>query len=269
MADVISVNGLTKYFGRKCVLDEVSFQVPRGSVTAFLGRNGSGKTTTLRILLGLLEPTRGTTSILGYDSQKLPPEARGAIGYLAENHPVIGWMTVEQSGKFQAAFYSTWNQKVFDTVVDHFALDRKAKAGALSRGQRAGLALAMVLAPEPELLVLDDPALGLDPVARRALLESILFITRNPNRTVLLSSHLLDDIERVADYLVILDRSVLRAACTVEEFRRRIVHYQLTFASVPPALPVIGGLLDSFQVKNTVRLTVANPAEGLGDVLAG
>ncbi len=267
MADVIRVHGLTKYFGKKCVLDEVSFGVPRGSVTAYLGRNGSGKTTTLRIVLGLLAQTRGTAEILGHDSQKIPPAVRGAIGYLAENHPVIPWMTVQQSCRFQAAFYPGWNQKVFDAVVEHFALERKAKAGSLSRGQRAGLALALTLAPEPELLILDDPALGLDPVARRALLESILYITRNPNRTVLLSSHLLDDIERVADYLLILDRSVLRAACPVEEFRNRIAHYQMTFDDTPPELPPIRGLLDTLRVNHTIRLTVANPPADLEEKL--
>jgi len=260
---VVTVSKLTKYFGRKCVLDEVSFAVPRGTVTAFMGRNGSGKTTTLRIVLGLLAPTRGGSTILGHDSQNIPSAACASIGYLAENHPLIPWMTVQQSCNFQSAFFGNWNQKVFDAVVDHFALDRKTKASSLSRGQRAGLALALTLAPEPELLILDDPALGLDPVARRALLESILVITRNPNRTVLLSSHLLDDIERVADYLLILDRAVLRASCPVEEFRRRIVHYQLTFPGTPPKLPAIPGLLDSLHITNTLRLTVANPAPDL------
>ncbi len=148
-------------------------------------------------------------------------------------------------------------------MVEHFGLERKAKAGALSRGQRAGLALALTLAPEPELLILDDPALGLDPVARRGLLESILYITRDPNRTVLLSSHLLDDIERVADYLLILDRAVLRAACPVEVFRERIASYQLTFGTTPPPTPTIPGLLDAVRVNQTVRVTVANPPEDL------
>ena len=268
MTSVITTTGLTKYFGAKCVLDEVAFAVPQGTVTAFLGRNGSGKTTTLRIILGLLAPTRGSSTILGHDSQNIPPAVRGTIGYLAENHPLINWMSVQQMGHFQASFYGRWNAKVFDAVVEHFALDRKAKAGSLSRGQRAGLALALTLAPEPELLILDDPALGLDPVARRALLESILFITRSPNRTVLLSSHLLDDIERVADYLLILDRSVLRAACTVEEFRNRIAHYQMTFQGPPPALPPIPGLLDCLCVAHTLRLTVANPPEDLEQKLA-
>jgi ABC-2 type transport system ATP-binding protein len=177
-------------------------------------------------------------------------------------------MTVKQAGEFQEAFYPTWNQKVFDAVVEHFALDRKTKASALSRGQRAGLALALMLAPEPELLILDDPALGLDPVARRALLESILLITRNPNRTVLLSSHLLDDIERVADYLLILDRSVLRAACPMEEFRNRIAQYQLMFEEEVPALPAITGLLDSVRLGRALRITVANPTPDLEPALA-
>ena len=260
---VIVAERLTRYFGNKCVVEDVSFAVPRGSVTAFLGRNGSGKTTTLRMLLGLLQPTRGTSTIFGEDSQHLSPQTRAAVGYLAENHPLINWMTVDGIAKFQSAFFPDWNQKIFDATVDHFALDRKAKAGALSRGQRAGLALALTLAPEPDLLILDDPTLGLDPVARRALLESILYITRNPQRTVLLSSHLLEDIERVADYLLILDRAVLRASCPLEEFRNRIASYQLTFASTPPPLPPIPGLLDSLRVNNTLRLTIANPPADL------
>jgi ABC-2 type transport system ATP-binding protein len=265
---VITVANLTKYFGKHCAVDQVSFEVPRGSVTAFLGRNGSGKTTTLRIILGLLEPTRGGSTVLGHDSQRMPAELRARIGYLAEGHPVIKWMTVQQAAKFQAAFFPRWNQRIFDATIEHFELPRDTKAGNLSRGQRAGLALAITLAPEPEVLVLDDPALGLDPVARRALLESILYITRSPGRTVLLSSHLLDDIERVADYLLILDRSVLRAACSLDEFRNRIATFQLTFPGAPPPLPAIAGLLDSLRVNNTLRLTVANPPPDIDTRLA-
>ena len=265
---VITTSHLTKYFGRQCAVDDVSFEVPRGSVTAFLGRNGSGKTTTLRLLLGLLEPTRGSSTVFGHDSQHLPPPLRGKIGYLAENHPVIPWMTVAQAAKYQSAFFPAWNQKIFDGTVEHFNLKLEARAGSLSRGQRAGLALALTLSPEPELLVLDDPALGLDLVARRALLEAILYITRTPERTVFLSSHLLDDIERVADYLLILDRSTLRAACTMDEFRHRIVTFQLIFPGAPPPLTNIPGLLDSLRVNNTLRLTIANPQPDIDTFLA-
>jgi ABC-2 type transport system ATP-binding protein len=274
MDTVITTTHLTKYFGHHCAVNQLSFSVPKGSVTAFLGRNGSGKTTTLRILLGLLEPTRGASTILGHDSQHLPPALRANIGYLAEGHPLIKWMTVRQSAQFQSAFFANWNQKIFDATIDHFNLSSTAKAAHLSRGQRAGLALALTLAPQPDLLILDDPALGLDPVARRALLESILYITRNPARTVLLSSHLLDDIERVADYLLILDRSVLRAACPLEDFRNKIAQYHLTFpndsvlSTQSSALLTIPGLLDSHRTADSLSLTIANPPADIEQTLA-
>jgi ABC-2 type transport system ATP-binding protein len=132
------------------------------------------------------------------------------------------------------------------------------KAGQLSRGQRAGLCLALTLAPEPELLVLDDPALGLDPVARRGLLQSMLYVTRQPNRTILFSSHLLSDVERVADRIAVLDGGVLRADCTVETFRQRLRHYVLKFAGLPPAAPPLPGLLESFRTDHELSLTLAN-----------
>jgi ABC-2 type transport system ATP-binding protein len=142
---VIETCGLTKYFGGKCAVDSVSFSVPRGSVFAFIGRNGAGKTTTIRMILGLLEPTRGLSSILGYDSAALPPEARARIGYMAEGHPVYGWMRVDQYEGFQRGFYDHWNQEIFASVIDYFAINPRTKAGHLSHGQRAGLHLARII----------------------------------------------------------------------------------------------------------------------------
>src|SRR6516225_10630016 len=158
---VIQVRNLTRYFGGKCAVDMVSFNVSRGSVFAFIGRNGAGKTTTIRMILGLLEPTRGSSSILGYESMSLPPEARARIGYMAEGHPVYSWMRVGKYADFQKGFYSHWNQEIFANVIDYFAIDPRTRAGHLSHGQRAGLHLAMTLAIEPEVLMLDDPATGL------------------------------------------------------------------------------------------------------------
>jgi ABC-2 type transport system ATP-binding protein len=203
---VIETRGLTRYFGRRKVVDMIDLRVPRGSVYAFLGRNGSGKTTTLRMLLGLLEPTRGTASVLGHDSLRMPSGVRARIGYMSESHSVYRWMKVKQCAAFQSRFYPRWNQRIFDAVIDHFRLSRSARAAGLSRGERAGLSLALTLAPEPELLVLDDPAIGLDPAARRSLLESMVYVTRRSDRTILFSSHLLSDVERVADYIGVLDR---------------------------------------------------------------
>jgi ABC-2 type transport system ATP-binding protein len=136
---VIEVRGLTRYFGSKCAVDSVSFGVPRGSVFAFIGRNGAGKTTTIRMILGLLEPTRGASAILGHDSRTLPPEVRGRIGYMAEGHPVYAWMRVGQYAGFQRGFYDHWNQDIFASVIDYFAIDQRTRAGHLSHGPVTGL----------------------------------------------------------------------------------------------------------------------------------
>src|SRR5262249_21885919 len=183
-AAVIETRGLTRYFGGKCAADTVSFRVPRGSVFAFIGRNGAGKTTTIRMILGLLEPTRGSSAMLGYDSMALPPEARARIGYIAEGHPVYAWMKVEQYVGFQLGFYKRSNRQSFASVIDYFAISPRTRAGHLSHGQRAGLHLAMTLAIEPEVLMLDDPATGLDPSARRSLLEGMIYFTRRRERTI-------------------------------------------------------------------------------------
>jgi ABC-2 type transport system ATP-binding protein len=256
---VIEAHGLTRYFGRKCAVDSVSFQVTRGSVFAFIGRNGAGKTTTIRMILGLLEPTRGSARILGQDSQNLSPATRARIGYMAEGHPVYGWMRVGQYAGFQRGFYPHWNQEIFTSVIDYFAIDQRTKAGHLSHGQRAGLHLAMTLAIEPELLMLDDPATGLDPAARRSLLEAMIYFTRNRERTIFFSTHLLDDVERVADYVAVLDYSVLRVCASVETFRERVRRLVVRFPGEPPRqLPAIPGLLRATRSDNELSLIVAN-----------
>jgi ABC-2 type transport system ATP-binding protein len=259
---VIQTCTLTRYFGSKPALLDMSLQVPRGSVFAFLGRNGAGKSTAIRMLLGLLSPTRGSAKILGCDSAHLPPAVRARIGYMAENHPVFDWMRVHQCASFQSAFYPHWNQQISSAVIDHFGIDPQTRAGHLSHGQRAGLCLAMTLAPEPELLILDDPDTGLDPVARRALLEAMLYFTRGGERTIFFSSHLLDDVERVADHIAVLDRGLLRACCSVEVFRERVRQIVVRFAGPPPQqLSGLPGLLQTERIENEVSLVVANATE--------
>jgi len=256
---VIQVRGLTRYFGRKCAVDTVSFNVPRGSVFAFIGRNGAGKTTTIRMILGLLEPTRGSSSILGYESMTLPPEARARIGYMAEGHPVYRWMRVGKYANFQQGFYSHWNQETFANVIDYFAIDPRTRAGHLSHGQRAGLHLAMTLAIEPEVLMLDDPATGLDPSARRSLLEAMIYFTRSRERTIFFSTHLLDDVERVADHVAVLDYSVLRACASADTFRERVHRVVARFRSERPhKLPSIPGLLRVTRSERELSLIIAN-----------
>lgn len=265
----IQTRHLTRYFGAKRVVYDLNLTVPRGSIFGFLGRNGSGKTTTLRMVLGLLAPTWGDSTILGYDSQDLPPRVRARIGYLAEGHPVPAWMRVRDAHAFQSRFYPKWNRQLFNSVLEFFRVDPATRARNLSRGERAGLCLAMALAPEPELLILDDPAIGLDPVARRSLLESMVYATRKADRTIVFSSHLLADIERMADHIAVLDYSILRAQCSLETFRSCVQQFVLRFAGVPPELPAIRGVIQCVPRGSQLRLTLVNVTQETRAVLRG
>jgi ABC-2 type transport system ATP-binding protein len=254
---VIRFDGLTRYFGGKCAVDSVTLDIPRGSVFAMLGRNGSGKSTLVRMLLGMLSPTRGSATILGDDCQNIRPQTRGKIGYVAEGHPFIDGMRVRDLSSFQRSFYPNWDQRTFDAVISQFSLDSKTRAGNLSRGQRAGLSLALVLATRPELLVMDDPALGLDPVARRTLLEAMILVTRQEGHTIFFTSHEIADVERVADHVAIMDQSVLRVAAPVDAFRAKLRRLALSFTSGdPPHPPSIKGLLQSRRQDSELILTL-------------
>jgi ABC-2 type transport system ATP-binding protein len=218
----IETDGLTKVFRHKTAVDSLTLQVPTGSVCAFIGRNGSGKTTTIRMLLGFLSPTSGSARVLGHDSANLSPDTRGTIGYMSETHPLHDWMTVKQEASFASQFYDDWNTKLFDSILAHFRISPDADIRDLSPGERAGVALAVTLAPEPKLLILDDPAAGLDPVARKALLDKVSDATRVPGRTVLFSSHQLGDVERMADYAAVLDYNRLRIAGPIDEIKASV-----------------------------------------------
>jgi ABC-2 type transport system ATP-binding protein len=256
---VIEMKGLTRWFGGRRACADLSLRVPRGSVFAFVGRNGAGKSTAISMLLGLLAPTRGHATLLGHDSRDLPASVRERVGYLAEGHPAYPHLTVADHARLQARHYRRWAPATFERTCADFQIAPAARVGTLSRGQRAGMCLGLTLATDPELLILDDPALGLDPVARRALLEAVVQFTRKKDRTVFFSSHLLSDVERVADYIAVLDAGVLRACCSVETFLRHVRQFALHFEGAPPPLPSFPGLLSTVTVDGEVRLTVVSP----------
>ena len=259
MTDVVfETRGLTRYFGKKCALRDLSLSLSRGCVLGFLGRNGSGKTTAIRMLLGFLPPTRGSATLLGHDCRDLPPEVRARVGHMAEGHPVYGWMTPAETGAFQAKQHPGWDPGVFNNVLEHFRIAGRTRARTLSRGQRAGLCLAMTLAQRPEVLVLDDPALGLDAVARRALLQAMVHFTKEEGRAILFSSHMLADVERVADRIAILDQGVLKANCPVDAFRDRMRQVVVQFRDAPANIPEVAGLLSSVRRGNELVMTIAN-----------
>src|SRR6184192_2944418 len=257
MGDAIVTNGLTKYYGRRCVVNSLNLRVPAGSVYGLLGRNGSGKSTTIKMLMGFVRPDRGSARLLDDDVAALSPETRALIAYIAEGHPFLRWMTIGEAVRFTRSFYSHWNTELLDQILDHFALPRRAKIRKLSNGQRAQVSLALAVAPDPELLILDDPTLGLDTVVRRDFLESMIHIIQRRGRTILFSSHILGDVERVADRIGVLIDGVLRVDCPVEHFKHTVRKVVLEFGRPPPDFPGCDGLISDWRVGTRRELVFA------------
>ena len=255
----VRTRGLTRYFGHHAALRSLSLDVPRGQVTALVGHNGAGKTTLIRMLLGLLPPTRGRAELLGCDCRSLTPEVRSRIGYLAEGHFLWGWMRACDAARWQRGTFPRWDQHLYDAMLKFFGVAPNARVRQISRGQRAGVALAMTLATDPELLVLDDPSMGLDPVARRALVEGLLAFARCDDRTILVCTHLLDDVERLADRIAIVRSGQLLVDCGLSDFRDRVAGWTLDAEFTAPHAAQIPGLIDSRQIRHRAHLVVADP----------
>lgn len=256
----IQTHRLTKHYGPKRVVDTLNLRVAEGSVYGLLGRNGAGKSTATKMLMGMVRPDSGHAELLGERSDSLSPEARARICYLAEGHPLYGWMTIGEAVAFTRSFYPRWNNELCDQILDHFELSRRQRFRTLSRGQRAQVSLAIGVAPEPELLVLDDPTLGLDTVVRRDFLESLIQIIQRKGRTILFSSHNLGDVERVADRVGVMVEGVLRVDCSTEHFRESVRKLVLTFDGPAPeadeALRGCPALVNSWAVGDTLEVVL-------------
>ena len=261
MSSVVTTINLTKHYGDQRVVDALNLSIPAGTVYGLLGRNGAGKSTLIKMLMGMVKPDYGRAELLGEDAGKLSCEKRARIAYLAEGHPLYGWMTVGEAVRFTGAFYPKWNQELVDQILDHFELTRSKKIRRLSRGQQAQVSLALAVAPDPELLILDDPTLGLDTVVRRDFLESLIQIIQRRGRTILFSSHILGDVERVADRIGILVNGVLRADCRTDHFRNSIRKIVLEFHSTPPESPILPGLVSSRTGSSTLELVTVGYGE--------
>jgi ABC-2 type transport system ATP-binding protein len=260
MSYAIRTHGLTKHYGGKCVVNALDLRVPRGSVYGLLGCNGSGKSTTIKMLLGLVRPDCGSVELLGSELGELTSATRARIAYLAEGHPLYRWMTVSQVVRFVrgCATGRPWNEPLVEQILDHGGLPRNLKIGRLSAGQRAQVSLALAVAGDPDLLILDDPMLGLDTVVRRDFLASMIQFIQRQGRTILLSSHILSDVERVADRIGILIDGVLRADCPTEHFKDALRKLVLTFAGTPPEFPPCRGLVSCRSSGSRLEVVVAN-----------
>lgn len=241
---VIETKGLGRRFGKAHAVDGLDLSVPRGSVFGFIGRNGAGKTTTVRMLLGLLPMTAGSATVLGLDSRKESFDIKKRVGYVPESHHFYKWMTVGELTRFTSSFYPTWQDGKCAELLTRFELDPRKKVKELSKGMVAKLALTLALAHAPELLVLDEPTGGLDVMVRRDFLESIVRTIQEEGKTVFLSSHVLVDMERVADEIAIIEEGRLVKRATLDELKDKVKKVKLTFAGEPPADARIEGARD-------------------------
>lgn len=236
---VIAVSNLTRRFGAKLALDDVSLYIPRGTVFGLVGENGAGKTTLIKHILGLLKAEAGTVRVFGRDPVAEPVAVLGRLGYLSEQRDLPAWMRVDELLQYTRAFYPGWDAHYAGQLREQFGLDPAARVRTLSQGQQAKAGLVLALAFRPELLVLDEPSSGLDPVVRRDILEAIIRTVAQEGRTVLFSSHLLDEVERVSDQLAMIHHGHV-VLCgrldEVKESHRRLVLRFTAPLDAPPKL---------------------------------
>lgn len=246
MNDVIEIAGLSRHFGTKRALDNISLGVPRGIVLGLVGENGAGKTTLIKHVLGLLRAEQGRVRVFGEDPVANPASVLSRIGYLSENRDLPHWMRVGELLRYTQAFYPTWDAAYAEALRRQFRLEENARVRTLSRGELAKAGLLVALAYRPALLVLDEPSSGLDPIVRRDILEAIVRTVADEGRTVLFSSHLLDEIERVSDRVAIIVNGRMVLCGAVDDIKRSHSQLTLRFAAPQARTPEIAGALAIF-----------------------
>lgn len=249
----LAVGNLTKRFGVREVLAGVDLSVPRGSVLGLLGKNGAGKTTLIKCALGLLRPNGGEIQLLGEPSTALSPDAKARIGYVPQEIPLYPWMRAGHLLDYTAAFYPRWNEALVRKLLMAWEVDAGQRVGKLSVGTRQKLAIILALAHEPDLLVLDEPAASLDPAGRRDFLKAVLEVSAEGSRTVVFSTHLTFDLERVADRVAILRGGKIVYDGELDALKDSVKRLHLTASSpLPAALDVPGAVRTVIEGKQAL-----------------
>jgi ABC-2 type transport system ATP-binding protein len=235
---IIQTEELTKYYGDFRAVNQLNCRVRAERITGFLGRNGAGKSTTIKMLLGMVAPTSGTGTVLGcrIDDPKESLEIRKRIAYVGEDKGLYGYMTVAQLIRFTRSFYPDWQPDVERKLLADYRLPPSRKVKALSKGMRTKLALLLALSRRPSLLILDEPTEGLDPVSIEELLQTLVIAPAN-GTTVFFSSHQLSEVERIADDILMIDRGSPVVDMPLDQIRENYRRITLGFADAPPTLP--------------------------------
>ena len=245
MALAIETHGLTRRFGKLLAVDDVDLQVPEGSIYGYLGRNGAGKTTTIQMMMGLLDKTAGDLRVLGLDPFRQGVAMKQQVSYVPERVQLYDWMKVSELVWFVKNLHRQWDDALAADLLRRFDLPPDRRIGQLSRGMQGKAALTVALASRPRLLLLDDPTSGLDALVRREFMEGIVDIVQETGVTVFFSSHIIDDVERVADWIGILHEGKLIVQCPLDELKQSVRRVIATFPTERPALEAAGILQQS------------------------
>jgi len=236
---IVSFENVSKRFGKVQALDTVSMAIEPGSIIGLLGANGCGKSTLLRHIIGLYLPSDGVCRTFGREAAQLTPLEMARIGYVHQEGELLDWMTVGQLMRYVAAYYPGWNREVEEEYIAEFDVPVKGRVGSLSPGVRQKVAVLLAIGFEPELLILDEPAAAMDPIARGQFLDLLVEIIQDPKRTIIISSHILSDVEKVMDRVLIMDQGRILRNCSFDDLREEFSRARLTAmaGTLPSSLP--------------------------------
>ena len=240
----IQAQGLVKRLrGGVTAVDGVDLEIPRGAVYGLIGRNGAGKTTLLRLMMGLLRPSEGSVRVLGAELLDAPRAHRARVAYVSQQQPLPAWMTLDELGRYLSHFYDAWDPVYARALADRFGLEDDRPIGAMSGGEQRKASLLLALAARPEVLLLDEPAAGLDPIARRGLIEELVdVLASGRDCTVVLSTHIIADLERIAESVGIMDRGRIVASDRLDALQSGTKRVQVIVEGDPRAVEIPGAL---------------------------
>ena len=254
MSNVIECKNLTHYYGKKLVYENLNIHVKEGSILGLLGKNGAGKTTTINILNGFLQPRSGECLIYGENSQHLTPANKARIGFLIEGHIQYSFMNFHQIEKFYSGFYPNWKPEPYWELMSKLKVTPRQKISTMSCGQRSQVALGLILAQDPDLLILDDFSMGLDPGYRRLFIDYLREYAKSSNKTIFTTSHIIQDMERLIDDVLIMDYNRVLAQKPIKDFMGNFKQFAFSLQDESINLKEEAFVVNFEKVKNKVEL---------------
>jgi ABC-2 type transport system ATP-binding protein len=259
----ISMKNVTKKYGKNLALDSVDLELDKGMILGMIGSNGAGKTTLIKCLLGLTKPDEGEISVFGDPASNLSVATKHKIGYVPQSIVGFSWMKVKDLMEYTGAFYDNWDEKIIESMIDEWGLDPYAKIGTLSTGERQKVAIIQAMGHDPDLYVLDEPVASLDPSARRAFIKKIIELNAEQEKTVLFSTHITSDMERMAAEIAFIKNGKILFRRDLGELKEKVVKLKIhSPVPLPDVLPIKNIISIERNTKDAV-VTIDGYEEGL------